>query len=156
MDFKARLYDRKRPDVGIAEINKALTELLSNNVTINKNVEKINITAQSLDKNYHEFKELVEAILTVIIGTLETNDFAQSYHNQLDTDVSTLGYIKESELDADVSSLGYIKEGELDTAVSALGYIKEGQLDTGVSSLGYIKESELESWLTEHGYQPQQ
>lgn len=141
MDFKAKLYDRKRPDVAIAEINKALTELLSNNVTINKSIEKIIVTAQSLDKNYHEFKELVETILTVIIGTLETNDFAQSYHNQLDTDVS---------------SLGYIKEGELDTAVSALGYIKESQLDTGVSSLGYIKKSELESWLTEHGYQPQQ
>ena len=141
MDFKAKLYDRKRPDVAIAEINKVLSELLSNNVTINKNVEKIIVTAQSLDKNYYDFKELVEAILTVIIGTLETNDFAQSYHNQLDTDVSTLGYIKESELDADVSSLGYIKESDLDTAVSALGY---------------IKESELESWLTEHGYQPQQ
>ena len=141
MDFKAKLYDRKRPDVAIAEINKVLSELLSNNVTINKNVEKIIITAQSLDKNYYDFKELVEAILTVIIGTLETNDFAQSYHNQLDTDVSTLGYIKESELDADVS---------------ALGYIKESQLDTGVSTLGYIKESELESWLAEHGYQPQQ
>ena len=141
MDFKAKLYDRKRPDVAIAEINKVLSELLSNNVTINKNVEKIIITAQSLDKNYYAFKELVEAILTVIIGTLETNDFAQSYHNQLDTDVSALGYIKES---------------ELDTAVSALGYIKEIQLDTGVSALGYIKESELESWLTEHGYQPQQ
>ena len=126
MDFKAKLYDRKRPDVAIAEINKALTELLSNNVTINKNVEKIIITAQSLDKNYYDFKELVEAILTVIIGTLETNDFAQSYHNQLDTDVSSLGYIKESDL------------------------------DTAVSALGYIKKSELESWLTEHGYQPQQ
>lgn len=141
MDFKAKLYDRKRPDVAIAEINKVLSELLSNNVTINKNVEKIIVTAQSLDKNYYDFKELVETILTVIIGTLETNDFAQSYHNQLDTDVS---------------SLGYIKEGELDTAVSALGYIKEGQLDTAVSALGYIKKSELESWLTEHGYQPQQ
>lgn len=126
MDFKAKLYDRKRPDVAIAEINKVLSELLSNNVTINKNVEKIIITAQSLDKNYYEFKELVEAILTVIIGTLETNDFAQSYHNQLDTDVSSLGYIKESDL------------------------------DTAVSALGYIKKSELESWLTEHGYQPQQ
>ena len=126
MDFKARLYDRKRPDVAIAEINKVLSELLSNNVTINKNVEKIIITAQSLDKNYYDFKELVEAILTVIIGTLETNDFAQSYHNQLDTDVSALGYIKESDL------------------------------DTAVSALGYIKKSELESWLTEHGYQPQQ
>ena len=126
MDFKARLYDRKRPDVAIAEINKVLIELLSNNVTINKNVEKIIVTAQSLDKNYYDFKELVEAILTVIIGTLETNDFAQSYHNQLDTDVSSLGYIKESDL------------------------------DTAVSALGYIKESELESWLTEHGYQPQQ
>ena len=141
MDFKAKLYDRKRPDVAIAEINKVLSELLSNNVTINKNVEKIIVTAQSLDKNYYDFKELVEAILTVIIGTLETNDFAQSYHNQLDTDVSALGYIKES---------------ELDTAVSALGYIKEGDLDTAVSALGYIKKSELESWLTEHGYQPQQ
>ena len=126
MDFKAKLYDRKRPDVAIAEINKVLSELLSNNVTINKNVEKIIVTAQSLDKNYYDFKELVEAILTVIIGTLETNDFAQSYHNQLDTDVS------------------------------ALGYIKEIDLDTAVSALGYIKESELESWLTEHGYQPQQ
>ena len=126
MDFNAKLYDRKRPDVAIAEINKVLSELLSNNVTINKNVEKIIITAQSLDKNYYDFKELVEAILTVIIGTLETNDFAQSYHNQLDTDVSSLGYIKESDL------------------------------DTAVSALGYIKESELESWLTEHGYQPQQ
>lgn len=126
MDFKAKLYDRKRPDVAIAEINKVLSELLSNNVTINKNVEKIIITAQSLDKNYYDFKELVEAILTVIIGTLETNDFAQSYHNQLDTDVSALGYIKES------------------------------ALDTAVSALGYIKKSELESWLTEHGYQPQQ
>ena len=126
MDFKAKLYDRKRPDVAIAEINKVLSELLSNNVTINKNVEKIIVTAQSLDKNYYDFKELVEAILTVIIGTLETNDFAQSYHNQLDTDVSSLGYIKESDLDA------------------------------AVSALGYIKESELESWLTEHGYQPQQ
>lgn len=126
MDFKAKLYDRKRPDVAIAEINKVLSELLSNNVTINKNVEKIIITAQSLDKNYYDFKELVETILTVIIGTLETNDFAQSYHNQLDTDVSSLGYIKESDL------------------------------DTAVSALGYIKKSELESWLTEHGYQPQQ
>lgn len=126
MDFKAKLYDRKRPDVAIAEINKVLSELLSNNVTINKNVEKIIITAQSLDKNYYDFKELVEAILTVIIGTLETNDFAQSYHNQLDTDLSALGYIKESDL------------------------------DTAVSALGYIKKSELESWLTEHGYQPQQ
>ena len=126
MDFKAKLYDRKRPDVAIAEINKVLSELLSNNVTINKNVEKIIVTAQSLDKNYYDFKELVEAILTVIIGTLETNDFAQSYHNQLDTDVSSLGYIKESDLDA------------------------------AVSALGYIKKSELESWLTEHGYQPQQ
>lgn len=126
MDFKAKLYDRKRPDVAIAEINKVLSELLSNNVTINKNVEKIIVTAQSLDKNYYDFKELVEAILTVIIGTLETNDFAQSYHNQLDTDVSALGYIKESALDA------------------------------AVSALGYIKKSELESWLTEHGYQPQQ
>ena len=126
MDFKAKLYDRKRPDVAIAEINKVLSELLSNNVTINKNVEKIIVTAQSLDKNYYDFKELVEAILTVIIGTLETNDFAQSYHTQLDTDVS------------------------------ALGYIKEIDLDTAVSALGYIKESELESWLTEHGYQPQQ
>ena len=126
MDFKAKIYDRKRPDVAIAEINKVLSELLSNNVTINKNVEKIIVTAQSLDKNYYDFKELVEAILTVIIGTLETNDFAQSYHNQLDTDVSSLGYIKESDL------------------------------DTAVSALGYIKESELESWLTEHGYQPQQ
>lgn len=126
MDFKAKLYDRKRPDVAIAEINKVLSELLSKNVTINKNVEKIIITAQSLDKNYYDFKELVEAILTVIIGTLETNDFAQSYHNQLDTDVSALGYIKESDLDA------------------------------AVSALGYIKKSELESWLTEHGYQPQQ
>ena len=126
MDFKAKLYDRKRPDVAIAEINKVLSELLSNNVTINKSVEKIIITAQSLDKNYYDFKELVEAILTVIIGTLETNDFAQSYHNQLDTDVSALGYIKESDLDA------------------------------AVSALGYIKKSELESWLTEHGYQPQQ
>lgn len=126
MDFKAKLYDRKRPDVAIAEINKVLSELLSNNVTINKNVEKIIITAQSLDKNYYDFKELVEAILTVIIGTLETNDFAQSYHTQLDTDVSALGYIKESDL------------------------------DTAVSALGYIKKSELESWLTEHGYQPQQ
>ena len=126
MDFKAKLYDRKRPDVAIAEINKVLSELLSNNVTINKNVEKIIVTAQSLDKNYYDFKELVEAILTVIIGTLETNDFAQSYHNQLDTDVSSLGYIKESDL------------------------------DTAVSALGYIKESELENWLTEHGYQPQQ
>ena len=126
MDFKAKLYDRKRPDVAIAEINKVLSELLSNNVTINKNVEKIIITAQSLDKNYYDFKELVEAILTVIIGTLETNDFAQSYHNQLDTDVS------------------------------ALGYIKEIDLDTAVSALGYIKKSELESWLTEHGYQPPQ
>lgn len=126
MDFKAKLYDRKRPDVAIAEINKVLSELLSNNVTINKNVEKIIVTAQSLDKNYYDFKELVEAILTVIIGTLETNDFAQSYHNQLDTDVSALGYIKESDLDA------------------------------AVSALGYIKKSELESWLTEHGYQPQQ
>lgn len=126
MDFKAKLYDRKRPDVAIAEINKVLSELLSNNVTVNKNVEKIIITAQSLDKNYYDFKELVEAILTVIIGTLETNDFAQSYHNQLDTDVSALGYIKESDLDA------------------------------AVSALGYIKKSELESWLTEHGYQPQQ
>ena len=126
MDFKAKLYDRKRPDVAIAEINKVISELLSNNVTINKNVEKIIITAQSLDENYYAFKELVEAILTVIIGTLETNDFAQSYHNQLDTDVSALGYIKESDL------------------------------DTAVSALGYIKKSELESWLTEHGYQPQQ
>ena len=126
MDFKAKLYDRKRPDVAIAEINKVLSELLSNNVTIKKNVEKIIVTAQSLDKNYYDFKELVEAILTVIIGTLETNDFAQSYHNQLDTDVSSLGYIKESDL------------------------------DTAVSALGYIKESELEGWLTEHGYQPQQ
>lgn len=126
MDFKSKLYDRKRPDVAIAEINKALSELLSNNVTINKNIEKIIITAQSLDKNYYDFKELVEAILTVIIGTLETNDFAQSYHNQLDTDLSALGYIKESDI------------------------------DTAVSALGYIKESELESWLTEHGYQPQQ
>ena len=126
MDFKAKVYDRKRPDVAIAEINKVISELLSNNVTINKNVEKIIITAQSLDKNYYDFKELVEAILTVIIGTLETNDFAQSYHNQLDTDVS------------------------------ALGYIKEIDLDTAVSALGYIKKSELESWLTEHGYQPQQ
>lgn len=126
MDFKAKLYDRKRPDVAIAEINKVLSELLSNNVTINKNVEKIIVTAQSLDKNYYDFKELVEAILTVIIGTLETNDFAQSYHNQLDTDLSALGYIKESDL------------------------------DTAVSALGYIKKSELESWLTEHGYQPQQ
>ena len=126
MDFKAKLYDRKRPDVAIAEINKVLSELLLNNVTINKSVEKIIITAQSLDKNYYDFKELVEAILTVIIGTLETNDFAQSYHNQLDTDVSALGYIKESDL------------------------------DTAVSALGYIKKSELESWLTEHGYQPQQ
>ena len=126
MDFKAKLYDRKRPDVAIAEINKVLSELLSNNVTINKNVEKIIVTAHSLDKNYYDFKELVEAILTVIIGTLETNDFAQSYHNQLDTDVSSLGYIKESDL------------------------------DTAVSALGYIKKSELESWLTEHGYQPQQ
>ena len=126
MDFKAKLYDRKRPDVAIAEINKVLSELLSNNVTIKKNVEKIIVTAQSLDKNYYDFKELVEAILTVIIGTLETNDFAQSYHNQLDTDVSSLGYIKES------------------------------YLDTAVSALGYIKKSELESWLTEHGYQPQQ
>lgn len=126
MDFKAKLYDRKRPDVAIAEINKVLSELLSNNVTINKNVEKIIVTAQSLDKNYYDFKELVEAILTVIIGTLETNDFAQSYHTQLDTDVSALGYIKESDL------------------------------DTAVSALGYIKKSELESWLTEHGYQPQQ
>ena len=126
MDFKAKFYDRKRPDVAIAEINKVLSELLSNNVTINKNVEKIIVTAQSLDKNYYDFKELVEAILTVIIGTLETNDFAQSYHNQLDTDVSALGYIKESDL------------------------------DTAVSALGYITESELESWLTEHGYQPQQ
>ena len=126
MDFKAKLYDRKRPDVAIAEINKVLSELLSNNVTINKNVEKITVTAQALDKNYNDFKELVEAILTVIIGTLETNDFAQSYHNQLDTDVSALGYIKESDL------------------------------DTAVSALGYIKESELESWPTEHGYQPQQ
>ena len=126
MDFKAKLYDRKHPDVAIAEINKVLSELLSNNVTIKKNVEKIIVTAQSLDKNYYDFKELVEAILTVIIGTLETNDFAQSYHTQLDTDVSALGYIKESDL------------------------------DTAVSALGYIKESELESWLTEHGYQPQQ
>ena len=126
MDFKAKLYDRKRPDVAIAEINKVLSELLSNNVTIKKKVEKIIVTAQSLDKNYYDFKELVEAILTVIIGTLETNDFAQSYHNQLDTDVSSLGYIKESDL------------------------------DTAVSALGYIKESELENWLTEHGYQPQQ
>lgn len=126
MDFKAKLYDRKRPDVAIAEINKVLSELLSNNVTIHKNVEKIIVTAQSLDKNYYDFKELVEAILTVIIGTLETNDFAQSYHTQLDTDVSALGYIKESDL------------------------------DTAVSALGYIKKSELESWLTEHGYQPQQ
>lgn len=126
MDFKAKLYDRKRPDVAIAEINKVLSELLSNNVTINKNVEKIIVTAQSLDKNYYEFKELVEAVLTVIIGTLETNDFAQSYHTQLDTDVSSLGYIKES------------------------------NLDTAVSAIGYIKESELENWLTEHGYQPQQ
>ena len=126
MDFKAKLYDRKRPDVAIAEINKVLSELLSNNVAINKNVEKIIVTAQSLDKNYYDFKELVEAILTVIIGTLETNDFAQSYHNQLDIDVSALGYIKESDL------------------------------DTAVSALGYIKKSELENWLTEHGYQPQQ
>ena len=126
MDFKAKLYDRKRPDVAIAEINKVLSELLSNNVTINKSVEKIIVTAQSLDKNYYDFKELVEAILTVIIGTLETNDFAQSYHNQLDTDVSSLGYIKESNLDA------------------------------AVSALGYIKKSELENLLTEHGYQPQQ
>ena len=126
MDFKAKLYDRKRPDVAIAEINKVLSELLSNNVTIKKNVEKIIVTAQSLDKNYYDFKELVEAILTVIIGTLETNDFAQSYHNQLDIDVSALGYIKESDL------------------------------DTAVSALGYIKKSELENWLTEHGYQPQQ
>lgn len=126
MDFKAKLYDRKRPDVAIAEINKVLSELLSNNVTINKNVEKIIVTAQSLDKNYYDFKELVEAILTVIIGTLETNDFAQSYHNQLDIDVSALGYIKNSDF------------------------------DTAVSALGYIKKSELESWLTEHGYQPQQ
>ena len=126
MDFKAKLYDRKRPDVALAEINKVLSELLSNNVTINKNVEKIIVTAQSLDKNYYDFKELVEAVITVIIGTLETNDFAQSYHNQLDTDVSALGYIKESDL------------------------------DTAVSALGYIKESELENWLTEHGYQPQQ
>ena len=126
MDFKAKLYDRKRPDVAIAEINKVLSELLSNNVTINKNVEKIIITVQSLDKNYYDFKELVEAILTVIIGTLETNDFAQSYHTQLDTDISSLGYIKESNLDA------------------------------AVSALGYIKKSELENWLTEHGYQPQQ
>ena len=63
MDFKAKLYDRKRPDVAIAEINKVISELLSNNVTINKNVEKIIITAQSLDKNYYDFKELVEAIL---------------------------------------------------------------------------------------------
>ena len=126
MDFKAKLYDRKRPDVAIAEINKVVSELLSNNVTINKNVEKIIVTAQSLDKKYYDFKGLVEAILTVIIGTLETNDFAQSYHNQLDTDVSSLGYIKESDL------------------------------DTAVSALGYIKKSELESWLTEHGYQPQQ
>ena len=126
MDFKAKLYDRKRPDVAIAEINKVLSELLSNNVTIKKNVEKIIVTAQSLDKNYYDFKELVEAILTVIIGTLETNDFAQSYHTQLDTDVSALGYIKESDL------------------------------DTAVSALGYIKKSELENWLTEHGYQPQQ
>ena len=126
MDFKAKLYDRKRPDVAIAEINKVLSELLLNNVTINKNVEKIIITAQSLDKNYYDFKELVETILTVIIGTLETNDFAQSYHNQLDIDVYALGYIKESDLDA------------------------------AVSALGYIKKSELESWLTEHGYQPQQ
>ena len=114
MDFKAKLYDRKRPDVAIAEINKVLSELLSNNVTINKNVEKIIITAQSLDKNYYDFKELVEAILTVIIGTLETNDFAQSYHNQLDTDVSALGYIKESDLDAAVSALGYIKKSDLE------------------------------------------
>ena len=126
MDFKAKLYDRKRPDVAIAEINKVLSELLSNNVTINKREKKIIVTAQSLDKNYYDFKELVEAILTVIIGTLETNDFAQSYHTQLDTDVSALGYIKESDL------------------------------DTAVSALGYIKKSELESWLTEHGYQPQQ
>lgn len=126
MDFKAKLYDRKRPDVAIAEINKVLSELLLNNVTINKNVEKIIITAQSLDENYYNFKELVETILTVIIGTLETNDFAQSYHNQLDIDVSALGYIKNSDL------------------------------DTAVSALGYIKKSELESWLTEHGYQPQQ
>ena len=107
MDFKAKLYDRKRPDVAIAEINKVLSELLSNNVTINKNVEKIIVTAQSLDKNYYDFKELVEAILTVIIGTLETNDFAQSYHNQLDTDVSALGYIKESELESWLTEHGY-------------------------------------------------
>ena len=107
MDFKAKLYDRKRPDVAIAEINKVLSELLSNNVTINKNVEKIIITAQSLDKNYYDFKELVEAILTVIIGTLETNDFAQSYHNQLDTAVSALGYIKKSELESWLTEHGY-------------------------------------------------
>ena len=107
MDFKAKLYDRKRPDVAIAEINKVLSELLSNNVTIKKNVEKIIVTAQSLDKNYYDFKELVEAILTVIIGTLETNDFAQSYHTQLDTDVSSLGYIKESELENCLTEHGY-------------------------------------------------
>ena len=107
MDFKAKLYDRKRPDVAIAEINKVLSELLSNNVIINKNVEKINITAQSLDKNYYDFKKLVDDILTVIIGTLETNDFAQAYHSQLDTDVSSLGYIKESELENWLTEHGY-------------------------------------------------
>ena len=100
MDFKAKLYDRKRPDVAIAEINKVLSELLSNNVTINKSVEKIIIKTSKKSK-----------IFAV---------------NQLDTDVSSLGYIKESDL------------------------------DTAVSALGYIKKSELESWLTEHGYQPQQ
>lgn len=54
MDFKARLYDRKRPDVAIAEINKVLSELLLNNVTINKNVRKNKyyrtITGQELSR----------------------------------------------------------------------------------------------------------
>ena len=108
MDFKPVLFDRKRPNVAIAEINRMLNELLSNNVSIDKSIEKIVISAQSLDENYVDFKELVETILTVIVGTLESEDFAQEYHDQLDSDVTTLGYIKTSELEDWLTEHGYM------------------------------------------------
>lgn len=108
MDFKPVLYDRKRPDVAIAKINEILNKLLSENVEVNKSVERIIITAESLDENYTAFKSTVEADITAIAGAFDSDNFAQDYQSQFDQLASSLGYIKESELSDWLTEHGYV------------------------------------------------
>ena len=137
MATKRITFDRKRPDVAIAKLNEYLNNMREETNGVEKRVDKIVISASTLDADYNEFKQQTQSDIADLSDDYEDlNDDYGKFKHTTRADISVIA----GAFDSDTFESDYLSvlEDHIEDDIGIVGSSVLPNMD-GTASAGSAK-----------------